>query len=391
MELAHWTNNLAPSFIREILKVTQQPGVISFAGGLPAPELFPAADLARLFAQMLSEPGALQYSPTEGEPVLREVLAAHLSTRGTPAQPEQILLTNSSQHGLDLVAKALLDPGDTVLVENPTYLGALTAFRPYRPRVVPLACDEEGPLPSVLTAALQAERPKLVYLMPTFQNPRGTTMGAQRRAAIIALCQAADVAVVEDDPYGDLRYRGEAQPGLRHYWDQVIYLGTQSKTVAPGLRLGWVVAPPALMPALKIGLQATCLNVGALIQRVVARFISEPGYPVHLGRIRSVYHQRMRQMVDGLRQHFPAGTRWQEPEGGLFIWVELPGGLRSVELLKRAVAEGVVFVPGQFFFAAGGGESSLRLNFSNATPEQIQHGMAGLGRAAAGLLESAPV
>lgn len=383
MQTAAWTREAKPSFIREILKVTQQPHVISFAGGLPAPELFPVAEIAAITARALASDGTrlLQYSTTEGDPALRESLAAHLGSRQIPADPDQILLTNGSQHGLDLVAKALLDPGDVVLVENPTYLGALTALQPYRPQVVPLPCDDSGVLPDALATALKQQHPRMLYLMPTFQNPRGISMDRERRAEVVRLCEEAGVAVVEDDPYGELRYRGEAPLPLRALWDQVIYLGTQSKTMAPGLRLGWVVAPPALMPALKIGLQATCLNVGALVQRIVAEFLGSSRYQTHLAQLREVYGGRMLQMLGLLERHFPTGTRWSRPDGGLFVWVELPGWLRAMDLLNEAVAEGVAFVPGEPFFAAGGGECSLRLNFSNAGPGQMDEGMARLGRA----------
>jgi 2-aminoadipate transaminase len=387
MQTARWVTVMKPSFIREILKVTAQPGVISFAGGLPAPELFPVPELVAAFADALAGSGRqlLQYSPTEGDPGLRAVLSERLTERRVPAGPDDILLTNGSQHGLDLVAKALIDPGDLVLVENPTYLGALQAFGPYGPRIQPVESDEEGMLPGALADAVARERPKLVYVMPTFQNPRGTSMGAARRTAIAAVCRQAAVAVVEDDPYGELRYRGEEQPGIRSFWDQAIYLGTFSKTLAPGLRLGWVTAPPALMGALKLGLQATCLHVGTLTQRVAAMVLSSADYPIHLARLRQEYGRRMSVMLGQMESAFPAGTRWSNPDGGLFIWVELPDGLQSLDLFHLAVAQKVAFVPGQPFFVGEGGDSMLRLNFSNSTPAQITEGMARLGRAIAQL------
>lgn len=387
MELATWVGKTQSSFIREILKVTAQPEVISFAGGLPAPELFPAAELARAFSAALAGHSAqvLQYSPSEGDPRLRAALAELLTGRGIPATAGEILLTNGSQHGLDLVAKALLDPGDAVLVENPTYLGALQAFQPYRPRLVAVDSDEEGMRPDALAAAIAREHPKLVYVMPTFQNPRGTSIGPARRAEIAAVCRAAGVVLVEDDPYGDLRYRGTPLPGLRSHWDQAVYLGTFSKTMAPGLRLGWVVAPPELMPALKLGLQATCLNVGTLTQHVVADLLAWPGYGAHLDRLRAIYKERMDTMLAGLERHFPPGTRWTRPEGGLFIWVRLPGELRALELLEAALARKVAFVPGAPFYVGAPDESTLRLNFSNSSPERIEEGMARLGQALAEL------
>lgn len=391
MQLARWVSDMKPSFIREILKVTAQPGIISFAGGLPAPELFPVPELAEAFAAALAEQGGqmLQYSPSEGDAGLRRVLSQHLTRRGTPAAPDEILLVNGSQHGLDLIAKALIDPGDVVLVENPTYLGALQAMRPYSPRIYGVDSDEEGMLPEALAMAIRQYQPKLVYVMPTFQNPRGTSMGPARRAALAAVCKEAEVALVEDDPYGELRYRGEHQPGLRSYWDQAIYLGTFSKTLAPGLRLGWVVAPPALMGALRLGLQATALHVGTLTQRVAAMLLEWPGYPAHIERLQRVYGERLACMLEQLRLHFPAGTTWSEPDGGLFVYVTLPPGFRALDLFEPAIAQGVAFVPGQPFFVDGGGESSMRLNFSNSTPEQIREGMARLGRAMAHLQAAA--
>lgn len=383
MKLARWVTDAKPSFIREILKVTAQPGVISFAGGLPAPELFPVPELARAFAGALAEHGSqmLQYSPSEGDPQLRAALSRHLAQRGIPAAPDEILLVNGSQHALDLVAKALLDPGDAVLVENPTYLGALQALAPYNPRLYAVDSDEQGMIPEALAAAIRSHNPKLVYVIPTFQNPRGTSMGAPRRQALAAVCREAEVALVEDDPYGELRYRGEHLPGLRSHWDQVIYLGTFSKTLAPGLRLGWVVAPPALMPALKLGLQATCLHVGTLTQRVAAMMLQWPGYAAHLQRLQTVYGERLQCMLEQLRLHFPPGTTWTEPDGGLFVWVNLPPGLQALDLVAAAIAQGVAFVPGQPFYVGSGGESSMRLNFSNSTLEQIRDGMGRLAQA----------
>lgn len=391
MRTASWVHQGKPSFIREILKVTAQPGVISFAGGLPAPELFPVTELAQAVSAALEEqgPAMLQYSASEGDPYLRQVLSRYLSKRSIPSGPDDILLTNGSQHGLDLVAKALLDPGDTVLVEDPTYLGALQAFRPYNPNILPVESDGEGMLPEPLAAAITAHNPKLVYVMPTFQNPRGTSMSLQRRAAIARVCQEAGVPLLEDDPYGELRYRGSDLPGLRHWWDQVIYLGTFSKTLAPGLRLGWIVAPPTLMPALKLGLQATCLHVGTLTQRVAAMMLDAPAFPGHLDRLRKAYGERRNCMVEELARTFPPGTRWSDPEGGLFLYVELPDGLKAMDLFHLAIDQGVAFVPGEPFYVGGGGESTMRLNFSNSSPDVIREGMVRMGRAVRNLMGQA--
>lgn len=377
MKLARWTQSAKPSFIREILKVTQMPDVISFAGGLPAPELFPVADLSRLHAQALAEDGPrlLQYSPTEGDPLLRSILSRRLTERQNPAGPDDIIFCNGSQHGLDLVAKAFIDPGDAVLVEDPTYLGALQAFRPYGTRLIAVPTDEQGMVPEHLEALIEREQPKLVYVMPTFQNPRGTSMGEKRRQEIAAICKAADVCLVEDDPYGELRFRGTHLPAMRHYWDQAIYLGTFSKVMAPGLRLGWIVAPPNLMGAIKLGIQSTCLNINPLSQRVAAMMLADPVFETHMDRIRSFYGERMEVMLDCLRTGFPEGMTWTEPEGGLFIWATMPDGVRSMELVQFALERKVAFVPGEPFYVGAGGEHSMRLNFSNSTPDQIREGM----------------
>jgi len=379
MQLARWTKETKPSFIREILKFSTQPDVISFAGGLPAPELFPTAELNQALTDSLTTHGAsvLQYSISEGDPLLRQHLSTSLTARRIPAGVDDIILTNGSQHGLDLIAKALVEPGDVVLVEDPTYLGALQAMRPYRPNFVAVASDGEGMIPEALADAIRRENPKLVYIVPTFSNPRGTTMGVERRKKIVAACREADVALVEDEPYAELRYRGEELPGLRHFWDEVIYLGTFSKTLAPALRLGWVVAPPSLMPAIRLGLQATCLNVGALLQRAAAIMLGG-GFQRHLASLRTFYAERLDCMLGEMEASLPAGTTWSRPDGGLFIWADLPEDVRTMELVQLAVDRKVAFVPGVPFFVGKGGESSMRLNFSNSTPEQIRVGMARL-------------
>jgi DNA-binding transcriptional MocR family regulator len=376
MELASWTKNAKPSFIREILKFTQMPDVISFAGGMPAPELFPVEEMTQVMVKAMTESPTyvMQYAPSEGDPLLRSVLAERLTAQNNPAGPDDILLANGSQHALDLLGKALLDQGDAVLVENPTYLGALQAFRPYHPKLVPVATDDEGMVPEALAEAIQREHPKFVYVMPTFQNPRGTSMGLARRQQIVAVCKQAGVYLVEDDPYGELRYAGERLPNLRYWWDEVIYLGTSSKILAPGLRLGWIVAPPSIMNAFKLGVQATSLNISPMTQRFAALMMQRPSFNEHLARLRTFYAERMFTMLECLKE-FPEGTTYSKPDGGLFVWATLPGGIRSMDLVNAAVQRKVAFVPGEPFYAAEGGESSMRLNFSNSTPAQIRVGM----------------
>ncbi|HWI64903.1 MAG TPA: PLP-dependent aminotransferase family protein [Symbiobacteriaceae bacterium] len=379
MKLARWMQNAKPSFIREILKFTQMPDVISFAGGMPAPELFPVDEMSEVMVQAMKESGQyiMQYAPSEGDPLLRKTLAERLTADRNPAGPDDILLVNGSQHALDLLAKAFIDPGDAVLVENPTYLGALQAFRPYAPNIIPVPTDEEGMVPEHLEALIAKEHPKFVYVMPTFQNPRGTTMSLRRREQLVSICKQADVPIVEDDPYGELRYRGERLPHLRSMWDQAIYLGTFSKIMSPGLRLGWVVAPPAILNAFKLGIQATSLNISPMTQRIAALMMNRPTFDQHLDRLRKFYAERMFAMLECLND-FPEGTTWSPADGGLFVWVTLPGGIRTFDLVQYALDRKVAFVPGEPFFAGEGGESSMRLNFSNSTPEQIRTGMARL-------------
>lgn len=387
MKLARWVQNAKPSFVREILKFTQMPDVISFAGGMPAPELFPVEEMTEVMVQAMKESGryVMQYAPTEGDPMLRSVLAERLVKDHNPATADDILLVNGSQHALDLIAKAFIDPGDVVLVETPTYLGALQAFRPYHPNIIAVPTDEEGMVPEALESLLAQHQPKFVYVMPTFHNPRGTTMGPERRKAIVALCKKADVPVIEDDPYGELRYRGERLPHLREMWDQAVYLGTFSKIMCPGIRLGWIVAPPAILNAVKLGIQATALNISPMTQRIAALLMKRPTFDQHLDKLRKFYGERMHVMLDCLKE-FPEGTTWSEADGGLFIWVTLPEGVLAMDLVPKALERKVAFVPGEPFYVAEGGESSMRLNFSNSTPDQIREGMGRLREAIETLL-----
>lgn len=389
MRVANWVRHTKPSFIREILSFTQQPGVISFAGGMPAPELFPVDAVAQAYQKVLQQHAqvALQYSPSEGEQVLRRAVADRLAQDGTgiAVTAEEVLITNGSQHGLDLIAKVLLRPGDVVLVESPTYIGALQAFAPYHPLVVPVASDAEGMTPDALADAIRVHQPAFVYLVPTFQNPTGQSMGLMRRQQIVAVCKASDVPIVEDDPYRDLRYSGTPLPALKALWDQVIYLGTVSKIIAPGLRTGWLVAPQIILQAAKLAIQSTCLNVGAITQYVVADLLQHPDTVTHIQRLRRTYGERMHCMMEALADTFPDETQVVAPEGGLFLWVTLPSAIRTDDVLHAALRQGVAFVPGQPFFVYEGGEHSMRLNFSYANPEQIQLGMQRLGAAIASL------
>jgi 2-aminoadipate transaminase len=389
--LAARATGLRPSAIREILKVTEAPDVISFAGGLPAPELFPIEAVARAAGILAGDGSAsLQYSTTEGFRPLREWVCAHLAeTAGLAAAPGQVLITNGSQQGLDLVAKVLLDPGDVVLVENPAYLGALQAFQAYEANVIGLPADAGGVQPGALRDALvrATRRPKFIYLVPNFQNPTGTSLATARRAEVVRLAAEHGVPIVEDDPYGCLRYSGDASPALSALpgardW---IYLGTASKMLAPGLRVAWLVASNRrVQEKLVAAKQAADLHTSTFTQRLVWECVRVPAtLAAHLARLRAVYTERRDVMLAALAQHLPAGSTWTRPDGGLFLWVTLPEKFDATKLLPRAMEQRVAFVPGEPFWVGPPAKNSLRLNFSNATVTRIKEGMARLGRVVA--------
>ncbi len=370
---------MRPSTIREILKVTAQPEVISFAGGLPAPELFPVEAVRRASDTVLTEHGsrALQYSQSEGVPVLREWIAGEMVRRGIRARAEEVLVTNGSQQVLDLVGKLFLNPGDVVFTENPTYLAAIQAFQTFEARFVPVPTDGDGLIPEALPDLIRQHRPKFLYTIPNFQNPTGITLTAARRAALARVAAEHGLTVVEDDPYGKLRYRGADVPPVKH-WDEagrVIYASTFSKTIAPGLRTGWVVAPAEIFNRLLILKQASDLHTSSFDQLVAHTYLTQNDPAAHLERIRQAYGERFELLDTALRAEMPAGYRWTKPEGGMFLWVTGPEQLDALALLRRAIEQKVAFVPGRDFFPAAGGRNFLRLNYSNSTPERIREGV----------------
>ena len=370
---------MRPSTIREILKVTAQPEVISFAGGLPASELFPVEAVKAAADAALSKHGslALQYGPSEGFMPLREWIATEMGDRGITAAATDVLITNGSQQVLDLVAKVMLDPGDVVLTENPTYLAAIQAFQTFEVTFVPVPTDDDGLIPDALPALIREHRPKFLYTIPNFQNPTGITMSAERRATIARVAAEHGLVVVEDDPYGKLRYRGADIPPIKH-WDEagrVLYASTFSKTIAPGLRLGWVVAAHELFERMLMFKQASDLHTSSFDQLVAYYYLTDNDQSAHLGAIRSAYGERFDVLDDALRASMPAGYSWTRPDGGMFLWVTGPEHLDSLELLASAVQHNVAFVPGRDFFPADGGSNFMRLNFSNSTPERIREGV----------------
>ncbi len=366
------------SAIRELLKITQRPEVISFAGGLPAPELFPIPEVQRACAKVLAERGAaaLQYSATEGYLPLRALVAADLKRYGIEASLENVMITSGSQQALDLLGKLLLNPRDLVVVEAPTYVGGLQAFNLYEAEYCPVPVDDQGVRTELLEEALQA-RPKFLYILPNFQNPSGVTMSLQRRQELISLAAQYDVPVVEDDPYGELRYEGEpVAPLMLLDRENVIYLSTFSKTLSPGLRLGWIVAPAEVISKLVQLKQGTDLHTSSFNQ-MMAYEVAQSGFlEGHIRQLREVYRQRRDVMLQALEEFFPSEATWTHPHGGLFLWVTMPSGFDCRELLKAAVQNNVAFVPGNSFFPdPESGSRYMRLNFSNATPERIKEGI----------------
>lgn len=373
---------LRPSTIREILKVTSRPDVISFAGGLPAPELFPVAEVRAAADDVLDRLGsrALQYGESEGYLPLREWVAGEMERRGVRIGVEQILLTSGSQQVLDLVGKLFLNPGDVVLTENPTYLAAIQSFQTFEARFVPVPTDGEGLIPEALPELIARHRPRFLYTVPTFQNPTGITLPAARRERLARIAAEHNLVVVEDDPYGKLRYRGTEVPPIKHWdtADRVLYVSTFSKTIAPGLRLGWVAAPGSLVSPLVILKQAADLHTSSFDQLVAHTYLARNDQAAHLQKIRAAYGERFEALDRELRTQMPPGFSWTKPEGGMFLWITGPEKLDALELLQRAIGQKVAFVPGRDFFPADGGRNFLRLNYSNSSPERIREGVARL-------------
>jgi 2-aminoadipate transaminase len=388
----HWATaaeTITTSVIRELLKITEQPGVISFAGGLPAPECFPAEEISLAAEQIMAREAGrvLQYGPTEGYPPLRAFLAELMRARGLPVPAEQIVILSGSQQGLDAIAKLLIDHGDVVLVEEPTYVGALQAFRPYGPRFVSLPMDGEGlridALERVLAdLAAAGQRPKFLYTVASFQNPTGVTLSTERRRALLDVAARHDLPIVEDDPYGELRYSGQAPPLLAGLDVEqfgaprnVVYLSTFSKLLAPGLRIGWAVGPDALLRKIVQVKQGLDLHTGSLAQAIAYEACRDGLLARQIPKICRIYGERRDAMLGALERHLLAGIRWTRPDGGMFLWLTLPEGLNTTRLLDRAIERQVAFVPGAAFYANGGGENTMRLNFSYSSPERIVEGV----------------
>jgi 2-aminoadipate transaminase len=378
--LAQRAHKMNPSVIREILKVTEKPGIISFAGGLPSPKTFPVDAFAAACEAVLRTDGraALQYASSEGYAPLREWVARQLPW---DVSPDQVLITTGSQQGLDLVAKVLIDTGSKVLVETPTYLGALQAFTPMEPEIVSVASDAQGP--DIASLASRAEGARFFYVLPNFQNPTGRSMSEARRAELVAKATEIGLPIVEDNPYGDLWFdQPPPAPLAARCPEGCIYLGSFSKVLAPGLRLGYVVAPRAIMPKLLQAKQAADLHSPSFNQRMVAEVLKDGFIDRHVPTIRALYKRQCLAMLDALKTEMAdLDVQWNSPDGGMFLWVRLPQGLNAVELLPKAVDKGVAFVPGAAFYAEAADPRTLRLSFVTASEEQIHIGMAALAQA----------
>ena len=378
--LARRAERMNPSVIREILKVTERPGIISFAGGLPSPRTFPVAEFAEACARVLRDDGsgALQYAASEGYGPLREQVAAMLPW---PVEPSQVLITTGSQQALDLVAKVLIDAGSRILVETPTYLGALQAFAPMEPEVAGVRGDDEGV--DIADLAAQAAGGRFFYVLPNFQNPTGRTMSEERRAALSAAAAQLGLPLVEDNPYGDLWFDAPPPaPLTARNPDGAIYLGSFSKVLAPGLRLGYVIAPRAIAPKLLQAKQAADLHSPGFNQRLVSEVMRDGFLARHVPTIRALYKSQRDAMLRALEREMAGlGLEWNQPAGGMFLWARLPEGVNAVDLLPKAVDKGVAFVPGAAFYAEAPDPRTLRLSFVTATPEQIDTGIAALAAA----------
>uniref|UniRef100_UPI00334084A4 aminotransferase-like domain-containing protein n=1 Tax=Castellaniella defragrans TaxID=75697 RepID=UPI00334084A4 len=376
---------LTSSTIREILKVTERPEVISFAGGLPSPQGFPIARMRAAFDHVLDTNGgvSLQYGPTEGYAPLRAWVAEDMRRHGAQVDPDEVLIVSGSQQALDMLGKLFIDPGSRVLVEAPSYLGALQSFSLCEPEFAAVPTDERGLVPDAIDATLAAGA-RFVYALPNFHNPTGLTLDLPRRQALVERCAQLGLPIIEDDPYGELRYAGEALPSLlglgRAAGATVIRLGSFSKVLAPGLRLGYVVASRDIIAKLVQIKQATDLHTATLTQMAVYETVRGGFLAEHLPRVRDLYRQQCGYMLDAMREHFPDTVRWTRPEGGMFIWVTLPEGIDAGLLLQQAVARNVAFVPGAPFFAGVEPRvNTLRLSFVTVPEPRIRAGIEVLG------------
>lgn len=378
-------DNIKASEIRELLKLTQQPGIISFAGGMPAKESFPIEEFLRVSREVLEESGpmALQYGPTEGVPALRETIAKRMGKVQVEASSDNILVTSGSQQGLDFSAKIFIDPGDIIVCESPTYLGAINAFKAYEPKFIEVDTDQDGMDMDKLEDVLKNnDRVRFIYVIPDFQNPSGKTWSLERRKKLVELANQYEVIIVEDNPYGELRFEGEFLPAVKHFDSQgrVVFLGTFSKILSPGLRLGWVCASPEILNKYIMVKQGADLQSSTISQMDAAKFLELYDLDDHINRIIDLYRKRRDVMIKTMDEEFPEEVKFTRPEGGLFTWVVLPDYMNARDLAKLALDESVAYVPGGSFYPNGGNENTLRLNYSAMDEEKIEEGIKRLAK-----------
>ena len=372
------------SFIREILKVALEPSMISFAGGLPNRDFFPQAELIAATSKVYAQKGRdiFQYSNSEGERDLREMIAARYRRRGLDIGADNILITSGSQQGLDLLAKTLLNEGDGLVIEEPGYLGAIQAFSIFRPCFIPVAVSEQGMDITGLQDAMERGRPKLIYAVPNFQNPSGITYSDSNRRDIAKLLNGSNTCFIEDDPYGELRFRGEHQVSMLQLApDNTILLGSFSKVVVPGFRIGWLVAPDNILEKLIIAKQATDLHTCQFTQNIILQYLRDNDLDAHVATIVGAYSRQCQAMLDAIDRHFPAAVECIRPEGGMFLWARLPSDMSALALFDVAVEKGVVFVPGDPFYIDRSGLNTMRLSFSTLDEDTIRRGIEKLGQA----------
>lgn len=384
VHLAQRTQRMGSSVIRELLKLTMKPDIISFAGGLPAPEFFPVREIEEACHSVLQENSevALQYSPTEGYGPLKQFLCEKMSKYSIQVEADNMLIVSGSQQGLDLVGKIMIDPGTKVVVSSPTYLGALQAWNAYEAEFLTLPLDEDGMCVEFLPQMLK-EQPgiRMIYVLPTFHNPAGTTLPYERRLELVEIARKHDLIIIEDDPYGELRYEGEEiTPIFRMAPERTIYLSTFSKTLTPGLRLAWVVAPKPLIGRLIQAKQGADLHTSTFVQMIANDVCQRGLLKTHVNRLCGIYKGRRDTMLDAMAEYMPESVTWTRPKGGLFLWANAPDQINTADFLHRATENKVAFVPGYAFYPAeAGGYHSMRLNFSNATEEKIVEGIGRLG------------
>ncbi len=386
--LARRTERMQSSIIRELLKYTMEPDMISFAGGMPAPEMFPVRDFQEACRWVLEHDAqrALQYGPTEGHAPLKDYLIESMARYELPANRENILFTSGSQQALDLLGRIFIDPGDKIITGRPTYLGAIQAWDIYEPEYVTVPLDDDGMRMDELEKALVANPGvKFIYVLPNFHNPAGTTIPLERRYKLVELAARHGCLIIEDDPYGQLRFEGEdICPIFAMHKENTLYLSTFSKTLSPGLRLGWIVGPEKIIARLVQAKQGCDLHTSSLVQFLAYDICSRGLVRAHVRQIRQVYRERRDFMLRCMEEHFPKGVTWTRPQGGLFLWVRMPEGVNAEDVLKVALEEKVAFVPGRAFYPGGNdGHCCMRLNFSYCKPESIEEGIKRLGRAMA--------